>query len=662
MAGKVKGITIEFRGDTTSVDKAIRKVNSESKDLTKQLSAVDKALKFNPKNTELLAQKQTLLKERIKQTEDGLKEFKQIQDDLDAKGVEKTSAEYMAVRRNIVEAESKLKHFNSELQKTSAQASRLNQVGQAMQNIGGKISTAGQALMPFSAAAATALTALGGLAVKSAGMADDLITLSKQTGISTDDLQKYAAAADLVDVSVDSIAKSQQRLKRNMLTAAEGGASAEYFERLGVSVTDANGELRDSNEVFMELIKALGSMENETERDALAMQIFGKSATDLNPLIEDMGATYEKTMQMLEENGLSPISEEDLKRANEFQDALDTIKLVVQQAMAIIGSKLASVLMPVVEKIVEKVTAFASWASQASPELLAKIAGILAAVAAIGPVLLTVGKLITGVGTAISAVSKVWTALSTALMANPIGIVIALIAALVAAFIYAWNNIEGFREFFINAWETIKAAFGAAVDWIKAKWDAIVAFFSGIPEWFRNLFTTAWENIKAAFANWVSFWSGLWDAVKNKFSELGTSIASAISGAVKSGINGVISMIENTINGAIRLINGAIGLINKIPGVSVGTLSNVSLPRLAKGGVLYGAQTVIAGEAGPEAIIPLDRLFAQMDRMADRIVNGEGGGVTVNVYASPGMDINALAREIETRIIDAQKRRRLAWQ
>lgn len=662
MAGKVKGITIEFRGDTTSVDKAIRKVNSESKDLTKQLSAVDKALKFNPKNTELLAQKQTLLKERIKQTEDGLKEFKQIQDDLDAKGVEKTSAEYMAVRRNIVEAESKLKHFNSELQKTSAQASRLNQVGQAMQNIGGKISAAGQAMMPFSAAAATALTALGGLAVKSAGMADDLITLSKQTGISTDDLQKYAAAADLVDVSVDSIAKSQQRLKRNMLTAAEGGASAEYFERLGVSVTDANGELRDSNEVFMELIKALGSMENETERDALAMQIFGKSATDLNPLIEDMGATYEQTMQMLEENGLSPISEEDLKRANEFQDALDTIKLVVQQAMAIIGSKLASVLMPVVEKIVEKVTAFASWASQASPELLAKIAGILAAVAAIGPVLLTVGKLITGVGTAISAVSKVWTALSTALMANPIGIVIALIAALVAAFIYAWNNIEGFREFFINAWETIKAAFGAAVDWIKAKWDAIVAFFSGIPEWFRNLFTTAWENIKAAFANWVSFWSGLWDAVKNKFTSLGTSIASAIGGAVKSGINGVISMIENTINGAIRLINGAIGLINKIPGVSVGTLSNVSLPRLAKGGVLYGAQTVIAGEAGPEAIIPLDRLFAQMDRMADRIVNGEGGGVTVNVYASPGMDINALAREIESRIIDAQKRRRLAWQ
>ena len=662
MAGKVKGITIEFRGDTTSVDKAIRKVNSESKDLTKQLKEVDNALKFNPKNTELLAQKQTLLKERIKQTEDGLKEFKQIQDDLDAKGVEKTSAEYMAVRRNIVEAESKLKHFNSELQKTSAQASRLNQVGQAMQNIGGKISAAGQAMMPFSAAAATALTALGGLAVKSAGMADDLIMLSKQTGISTDDLQKYAAAADLVDVSVDSIAKSQQRLKRNMLTAAEGGASAEYFERLGVSVTDANGELRDSNEVFMELIKALGSMENETERDALAMQIFGKSATDLNPLIEDMGVTYEKTMQMLEENGLSPISEEDLKKANEFKDALDTIKLVVQQAMAIIGSKLASVLMPVVEKIVEKVTAFASWASQASPELLAKIAGILAAVAAIGPVLLTVGKLITGVGTAISAVSKVWTALSTALMANPIGIVIALIAALVAAFIYAWNNIEGFREFFINAWETIKTAFGAAVDWIKAKWDAVVAFFSGIPEWFRNLFNTAWENIKAAFANWVSFWSGLWDAVKNKFSELGTSIASAISGAVKSGINGVISMIENTINGAIRLINGAIGLINMLPGVSVGTLGNVSLPRLAKGGVLYGAQTVIAGEAGPEAIIPLDRLFAQMDRMTDRIVNGEGGGVTVNVYASPGMDINALAREIESRIIDAQKRRRLAWQ
>ena len=100
----------------------------------------------------------------------------------------------------------------------------------------------------------------------------------------------------------------------------------------------------------------------------------------------------------------------------------------------------------------------------------------------------------------------------------------------------------------------------------------------------------------------------MWDTIKKKFSDLGTKIGDAIGGAVKSGINGVISMIEKTINKAIGLINGAIRLINLIPGLNIGELGEVKFPRLARGGVLdNGARTVIAGEDGTEAIVPLEK-------------------------------------------------------
>jgi phage-related protein len=108
------------------------------------------------------------------------------------------------------------------------------------------------------------------------------------------------------------------------------------------------------------------------------------------------------------------------------------------------------------------------------------------------------------------------------------------------------------------------------------------------------------------FTSWGSFFSGLWDKIKSTFSDLGTNISDAISSSVKSGINGVISMIESTVNSGISLINGAINLANKIPGVSVGTISSLSLPRLAKGGIIDEPTIAEIGEQGREAVIPLE--------------------------------------------------------
>ena len=136
----------------------------------------------------------------------------------------------------------------------------------------------------------------------------------------------------------------------------------------------------------------------------------------------------------------------------------------------------------------------------------------------------------------------------------------------------AWFNdniIQPVINFFTNLWNNITTAAKTAWDFISNgatnAWNTITGLFSSVGGWFRDRFQEAWNNITSIFGNIGTFFGGLWNTIKDKFSALGTHIGDAISGAVKSGINGVISMVENAINRAISIINGAIGLVNKIP-------------------------------------------------------------------------------------------------
>ncbi len=147
---------------------------------------------------------------------------------------------------------------------------------------------------------------------------------------------------------------------------------------------------------------------------------------------------------------------------------------------------------------------------------------------------------------------------------------------------------------FSAAWDAIKELLNTWAEFFGKIWDDIKLVFSTVKDWFKDTFSAAWDAIKDVFSGWGEFFSGLWDKIKETFSSLGTSIANAIGGAVKSGINTVITLIENTINRAISLINGAIGLINKIPGVNVGRIGSINLPRLAKGAVLPANKPFLA--------------------------------------------------------------------
>lgn len=189
------------------------------------------------------------------------------------------------------------------------------------------------------------------------------------------------------------------------------------------------------------------------------------------------------------------------------------------------------------------------------------------------------------------------------------------------------EKIAEIRDDFVNKFNEMKDKAKEKVDEIKTNVvnkfiemkDKAVNKVTEIKDGIRNKFQEAYNGIRNIFGNIGSFFSNVWGNVKNTFSNLGTSIGNAISNSVKSGINGVISMIQNTINRAIGIINGAIRLINKLPGVSVSTVSALSLPRLAKGGVLYDETAFIGGEysgarSNPEIVTPQNLMYDTMRR------------------------------------------------
>ena len=285
-SSKIRGITIQIGGDTTGLDKALKKVDGTIKETQDDLKAVNKALKLDPKNTELLAQKQRLLAEAVSKAASKLEALKEAQKQAaeQFKRGEISEEQYNALAIEVGKAEAALKAAKEAAADFNDECKRVSREAADVANATRGISIAGAATV------ATIATA----AVKTAEWADELLTLSQQTGISTEQLQKFQYASDLVDVSVESMTGALAKMTRQL-----GGEGEEKFRALGVATRDANGALRDSELIFYDVLAALGRVGNETERDVLAMEIFGKSAG----IIDDGGAALKAYGDEAERNG-----------------------------------------------------------------------------------------------------------------------------------------------------------------------------------------------------------------------------------------------------------------------------------------------------------------------------------------------------------------------
>lgn len=637
-SGKIKGITIEFDGNTTKLGKALKDVDKKTRDLDKELKQVNNALKFNPANVELWRQKQQLLSEKVNETKKRLDALKLAQKEMDASGVDKSSAEYRELQREIITTESKLKTFESQLKQVGN--ANLKALEQQFREVGGKIESVGQSLKGVSIASAGVVAGLGAISYKAGVAADDLNTLSKVTGIGTGDLQKYSYAADLVDVSVDTIAKSNKKLAKNAYSAANGSkAQAEAFAKIGVSVTDANGNLRDSESIFQDVITGLGQMTNETERDALAQQLMGKSAAELNPLIEDGGKTYKMVSDTMKKYNLDYVDQETLDKANEFNDSIDTMKLLGSVAFAQVGSQLAGYLAPALEKVVDLVGKFANWISKLDPEVLTIIATIGGVLAVVAPLLITLGKVATGISSIISLVNLAGGAIG-ALSAGSLLPIIAVIGAVVAAGVLLYKN-----------WDKVKAVAKVVGDTIKNVWNGIKTSVSSVVDTVKSKVTGAWDTIKTKTQN---AWNSVRDAILKPFNWAKDKIESII----------------DTIKDFFPIKLGKIFKGIKLPhfdiewssieafGSTINYPSGFDIDWYKKGGIFDSASLIGVGEAGPEAVVPLDKFWDKLDNIAEA---SSGEQITINVYASDGMNVNELALKVEQRLVQLQKQRAKAY-
>ena len=401
-------------------------------------------------------------------------------------------------------------------------------------------------------------------------------------------------------------------------------------------LTDALNWAGISEEKFQEKLDACS---NEQERQKLIMDTLNK--------------TYKDASDQYKETNKDVI--ESQKAQEKLTDAFAEIGRVGEPILTAIKDKVAefvSTAVPHLENFIQKVKDIITWVKENGDTIDKWVGVILGAGTAIGLFLLILnwGTIMTAAANAVKVVRTAILAFNTALLANPIGLIVSLLAGLVVAFVYLWNNVDGFRKFWIDAWNKIKQMASSAWESIKktfsniGKWfsekfrevqkagkqamedvkkwfsdayKSVTKTFSNIGSWFRNTFQTAWKNIKSVFSSWGSFFGGLWTQIKNKFSSIGSALGTAMGNAVKNGLNRVIATVERAINKGIGLINGAINLANKLPGVDVGKVAEVSLPRLAKGAVLEKGQVGLLEGSGAEAVVPLERNRAWLSRVAE---------------------------------------------
>lgn len=600
MADRIKGITVQIGGDTTGLSKALKQTNSEINSTKSQLKDVERLLKLDPTNTELLAQKEKLLNQAVGETKtklDALKDAeKQVQEQF--KNGEVSEQQYMSLKREIEDTENQLKELESQATKSNA---ALSQIGATAEKVASGADKVASATRGLSTAASATLVGLGAMAVKSASAADDLNTLAKQSGFSTEQIQKWKYASDMVDVSVDTIVKSAGKMKKNMISTSSSVTDA--WERLGISVRDDNNELRDSTEVFNETVAALGNVANETERDTLAMTLFGKSADELAGIIDDGGAALNQLGQEAEDAGVI-MSQDALDSANEFNDALDRLKATAGGKFMAIGAEIANDLLPYLEKLADVISKVLDWFKNLDGTSKTVITTLLLVTASISPLASAISK----VSTVVSFLStKVLPALSSALSflaANPIVLVIAGIAALIAAIAVFGDDIQevlgNVNDFLQNIFLTdFSQTFSSLGDMLnsflaifKGIWDSVSEIFNGIIDFIRGTFTGDWERA----------WNGVSSIFKGIFDGLVT-IAKAPVNLIIGIINGLISAVNFAIGGLNKL---SIDVPSWVPGIGGETWGfNIDeIPKvsyLAKGGILSSG-TAVVGEAGPEIL------------------------------------------------------------
>lgn len=594
---RIAGITIEINGDTTQLSKALAGVNKDLQSTQGALRDVDKLLKLDPTNVTLLRQKQDLLTKAINDTKTKLDTEKEALAQLkSADQTPEVKERQAALEREIISTEQSLKGLKSQMKDFGSVAK------QQLEATSQKFGELGQKTRGVSTAAAGLGAALLGNAVNAAKSADDINTLSKQYGLTTDEIQKMMYAQDLVDVSLDTMLGSIQRLTKAM------GEENSALATLGIETTNADGSMRDATEVWYEALEALSAVENGTERDQLAMELFGRSATDLAGIIDDGGESLRVLGQEAEDSG-SILSGDALAAANEFNDGMDRLKARASGAFLEAGAALAEALLPALEKLIEVVSEVLQWFAGLDGTTQTVILTVLGLVAAISPLMSLLSAL-----------------------TSPVGLVIAGLTALVAAGVAVYENWDTIKLKAEEIWGSIKEFVGGVWDNIKQKADEV---WQGIKNAIITPIEEAWAKVEETVQGIKDFFAG----IKLELPKISLPHFSVYAGKFPWGIGGEGEPPRFSVDWYAKAMDN--GMI----------LDQATIFGAANGKLLGG------GETGPEAIIGVNSL----ERIIQRAVGAAGGGSITNNFEIRSTDPRQAALEVANILQQQTDRRSAVW-
>ena len=693
MAGnRIKGITVEIGGDTTKLQTALKGVNTEIRNTQSQLKDVEKLLKLDPGNTELIAQKHRLLAQAVSETREKLETLKTAQQQADEALRNGTISQdqYDALQREIVETEQRLRSLEEQANQSATALQKIGATGEKLQTVGNKISSVGQKLLPVTGV----VTGLGTAAVKTAADFDSAMSkvaaVSGATGSDFDSLRdkaremgaktKFSAteAADamnymamagwktedmlsgiegvmyLAAASGEDLATTSDIVTDALtafgLTAADSGHFADVLaaassnantnvsmmgetfkycapvagalgfsvedtaEAIGlmgnagikasqagtsmrsimtnltgdvklsgaaigdvtIATTNADGSMRSLSAILADCRVAFGGM-TEAEKANNAEALVGKNA--MSGFLALMNAAPEDIEKV--SGAVNNCKDAAKNMADTMQDNLEGQLTILKSQLQELAISFGDLLMPAVRSIVSGLQGMVD-VLNAMPDGVKRVIMIVALLAAaLGPVLIIIGKTLSAIGTimtwapklagAISAVKGAFAALSATMMANPIAIVIAAIAALVAAFIYLWNTNEEFRQFWIRLWNEIKEVavqvWTAVSKFLVSAWNGIRTVITTVMNAIRTVISTVWNGIRTIISTVLNGIRGtvnsVWNGIRNTISSVVNGIKNTVSGAfnamwsgIRSTISGIYNTIRDGLGNAVNYITG----------------------------------------------------------------------------------------------------------